>query len=252
MGTIGALHMFIFRQRAAEYQGAKAAYQATMGTFASQGTAPRLEDIDRFKYESIRYKLKFWQNIATLRLGFPDYVVNDSNVFTPARQKQIYWDFLAEIEKRRDAGERGEGPVLRFMGPGDNSLANARPPLTSWNITKGLPDKYKTVAVDDDLAKLRDENRLLKNLNVGTSAYQTREAQYLGLMNALGVNVYQRDGQQILSQTGGTISDGTGIVDRFGRAAATVMTINRIDLILKKLQPDFFAGKNESEIREEM
>ena len=30
------------------------------------------------------------------------------------------------------------------------------------------------------------------------------------------------------------------------------MTINRIDQILKKLQPDFFAGKKESEIREEM
>ncbi len=244
MGTIGALHVFVFRNSAAEYQQAKDAYNGVLGQYTQQGTAPNINEIYRFRYESLKYKLEFWQTIDKLKIALPDYVDPAGGTFTIERQRQTYWDLLVELEKRRDEGEAGTGPKLPFLGPGANS----------WNLSKTLPQKFENgkVAVDDELTTLRNENQLLKALTVGTAAYLQREAEYKRRLFELGLNLIERDGTEYRTPQGTVATDGKGITDRFGSAAAAIMTVNRIDRVLKKLQPDFFAGKSDDEKRLEM
>lgn len=240
MGTIGALHVFIFRSRAAEYQAARAEYNSALERYNAQGTAPNINEIQRFRYETLKYRRDYWRAVEKLHVAFPDYLGASLMEASVAQQRDKLWDVLTELEKKRLEGETGGGPNLTFMSD------------RIWNITKALPKAFDTVAVDDELQKLRDESRLLRSLTPGTAAYRAREGEYQKRLARLGLDLTWRDGIEEIGPNNAKIKRVKGLKDNFGQLTAVLVTINRIDQVMKRLQEDFFSGRPSDANREEM
>lgn len=226
LGTIGGLHFLIFKDRAAEYATARGQFESSKAQYASQGTAPDINDIHLFRYITLKYDLMYWEKLKNLRITLPEsYGVGLANLTQELREREV-WDILRGLEERRERAEAGEGTQLPFLGE------------NGWNIRTTLPRLFVEggVAPEDRMTNLRNEESLLRNLNPGTTVYQTRRNTYRRIMSDLGVNPDNRETLQT----------------RFGDLSATLLTLNRIDLILNNLPDDYFTGFDENRPGEEL
>ncbi|CAN5422342.1 hypothetical protein BH09SUM1_BH09SUM1_03630 [soil metagenome] len=220
LGAIGALHIFIFRSRAATYQTAKVSFDEVRTQYESQGSAPGINVIQKFSYITAREKLQYWQTLKGLNIVLPDFYATGSTVNPLNQHHTQLWDFLHDLERRRDEGDSGNGPKLTFVNsPKGWALANSLP--------KGLIDR--NIAVEDEMVNLTAEYDLLQSLGRDTETYQKRQATYTRLLARLGLDLGQRE----------------QIKQNMGEFAATIYTLNRIDQVMKKLPDNYFVSTTE-------
>ncbi len=227
LGTIGALHLFIFQGRASQYEEAKLRYNEWKDKYTQQGVSPNPDEIYKFEYDTFRYQKKFWETVAQLRVGLPSrYIPGPDGVPTTPVQQQAMWDILRELERRRDAGAQGQGPKLTF-------LTNV-----GWALTDTLPQIYgnNQIAPEDDMILLANEAKLLATLNPTTPVYQQRAQGYQFLLARMGLDINQR----------------AFLRDQYGDVAASLFTLNRIDQLKKKLPANYFRNLSEQQSLEEM
>lgn len=226
LGTIGGLHVMIFKDRAEEYGEARQQYESASSQFASQGTAPDINEIHRFRYHTLKYDLDYWRVLRELRIAIPEFYGVGFARLDEFERRQRAWDTLRELEELREKGREGEGTRLTFLGE------------RGWNLIETLPAMFtqQGVAVEDEMERLKNEDRLLRNLSPGTTVYQARRNSYRQMMANLGVNPDTRN----------TLST------RFGDYAGMMLTLNRIDQILGNLPEDFFIGFDENNPNEDL
>lgn len=223
LGTIGALHMFLFKDRAAAYAEAKGRYESTLGTYTNLGSAPRTDSTSEFRYQTLKFRLTFWESVSNLRVYVPRLFYPDPAKVTLTQMRQQIWDSIAELEKRRLDGNAGNGPKLPFLAG-----ANA-----SWGLTDALPTRYSRqgIAVEDDVTNLVNEDKLIKSLDETSPVYKQRVAGFGRLLAGLGLNPVQRD----------------YVEKEYGPNAAILYTLNRLQQVEKALPSDYFAGKTRDE-----
>lgn len=233
LGTIGALHLFIFKDKAAQYEQAKARYDSAVSEFSTQGTAPSIDEINKFEYQSLKYQLMFWRTVSDMRLALdPRYELKDGALPPESEQRQHLWNYLRELERFRAEGNAGQKPKLLFM--------DERVPAVNigWDMATALPQGLvqANVAPEDVLTRLRNQDKLLQSLDPNMPVFQPQQNQYFAFLNQLGLNLQRRD---LLAR-------------EFGPAFATIYTLNRIDQVMKNLPADYWARMNEQERLEEM
>lgn len=213
LGTIGALHWFVFKDKAEAYQRERAQYQNVVQRFASQGNAPRVDDINRFRYETLRYKLQYWEKVQELGFYFPNYYRDFAAVDDRLQHAEL-WESLRELQQRRVAAEAGDGPRLTF-------LEGRR-----WGWNTGLPPALVQagIAVEDVMTQIRNEDRLLRSLDPNSPAYVQHTQIYANLLARVGVSETERD----------------RISREYGPVAATFYTLFRIQEVKAALPADFF------------
>lgn len=229
LGTIGALHVFIFKDTAAQYEAARNQYLTQLGNYRSQGKSPNVDEIRRFEYETARYQVKFWETGAAMEVNLPKGYSTD---FREENAQLEMWDYLRGLEERRDRGAAGNGPTLSFLAE-TTSLGEP-----GWGLVTSLPSTYvqNRIAPEDDMALLRNEDRLLDSLDQTTAVYQSRLQNYSALLFKLGLNLNARE----------------FLRERFGSVFTTIYTLNRIDQVMKNMPADFFVNMTEEQSRQLM
>lgn len=226
LGTIGALHLFIFKDRAQAFQAAKNEFDAVRAEYAAQGSPPPIDDIHKFRYLTLKYELEYWQITRDLNVFLPAEFANPAAV-DERFQQQMFWDVMRDLEKRRDDGDAGKGPKLTFLGD------------RGWGWAKGLPEQLvkQGVAVEDVMTEIRNEDRLLNSLDQTGQPYQYHLRIYDGLLKRVGMSQDIR----------------TALKDRYGSVVAALYTMNRIDQVMKNLPADFFnASSSQAQNMREM
>ena len=222
MGTIGALHVLVFKDRATEYAQARQQYESINSEYQQQGTSPGLGEIFKFRYDTLRYQLEFWETVSGMRIAFPSYhMPGDDGEVDVASQRQQFWNILEELRERQQAGENGEGPALSFMGERVQARGAT---LAGWNIRDGLPEESQNIAAEDLLTTLDNEERLLRGIDQDKPVYEERSRYYNNLLAQLGLNVNERD----------------YLVEQFGGTFGTLFTLNRINQVLQSLPENYF------------
>lgn len=224
MGTIGALHIMVFKDRAAEYQRTLTEYNSTYEQYKTQGAAPDINDIYQFRYNSLKEKVKFWETVQALDVSFPDYhFPDDSGKIDVAEQQQKIWDVLDELVRLQAEGAAGNGPRLTFM---DDRVDYFGTQISGWNVVDSLPEDLaqRRIAVDDLMTNLRNEDKLLKGLDPNRPVYEQRRQNYEQLLAQLGLNLRVR---QYLE-------------DQFGALYSTLVTLNRIRMAMDGLPENYF------------
>lgn len=223
LGTIGALHLFLFKDRATAYGEARSRYDTTISTYTGLGSAPSTDSTAEFKYQALKFRLSYWEAVSNLRVYVPRLFYPDPAKVTVPQMRQPIWDALAELDKRRIEGNAGNGPKLPFL-----SGSNA-----SWGLTDTLPPRYSRqgIAVEDDVTNLVNEDKLIKSLDETSPVYRQRVAGFGRLLAGLGVNPVQRD----------------YVEKEYGINAGILYMLNRLQQVEKALPSDYFAGKTRDE-----
>lgn len=229
LGTIGALHVLIFKDTAAQYEAARNLYLTQLGNYRSQGKSPNIDEIRRFEYETARYKHKFWETGSEMQVNLPKGYSTD---FREENAQLEMWDYLRGLEERRDAGAAGDGPTLSFL---TETTTLGEP---GWGLVTSMPAVYvqNQIAPEDDMSSLRNEDRLLDSLDQTTAVYQSRLQNYAALLFKLGLNLNARD----------------FLEERFGAVFSMIYTLNRIDQVMQRMPDDFFVNMTEEEARQQM
>ncbi len=211
LGTIAALHLAIFKDRASTFQRAKEEHDRVAAEYQSIGQAQSLDKTFAFKFTTLSYTREYWDLMASLRITVPTYFLpgpaNDVD-----RQRQDFLDFLADLQRR---ASDDKAPKLSFVS---NS--------TGWDIQPELPASLRQPGVMEDLLqRLRGADRTLKVLDKTQDLYKQRLAEYEQLLRSMGMDLNKRD----------------AIKSNYGDLAATLYTLNRINLVKNALGPNALA-----------
>lgn len=224
LGTIGLLHFVVFRESASRYQEQKEKYDRVRQEYAQQGQAPSPEEMNRFRYETLKHKLDYWK--TTQDLGF--YLPDELKTSNKDQERQELWDILRRLEELRELGEDETSgyPDLSFMA-------------NRWLIVESLPEQLlnQGIAVEDVLTEIRNENRLLNSLDPDSPAFQNHSNYYAQLLNTIGVSEETRD----------------QLSENAGRLVATLYILNRIDQVMNNIPEEFWSpGTTDSQRLEQM
>lgn len=241
MGTIGALHLMVFKDRASNFQAARDSYKSVEQQYAQQGNPPDINEIARFRYETQKYRLDFWQRLLELNVALtPAHYIQDDGTIDVMAQRQRFWDLLHELENRREAGRNGQGPELAFL---DERIEVPGTVIAGWNLVDSLPEEIEQgqIATEDLLTNLRNEDRLLANIPQNEdpySLYQQRLGQLYQMLARLGLNVNER----------------TFLAERYGPVFSTLYTLNRIEQVMEDLPENYWVdlGMTNAQARERM
>lgn len=228
LGTIGALHFFIFQERAALYEQQKAAYDAVVGEYRQQGRAPDPGEMYAFRYETLRHQLDYYNSLLDYNFYLPNYY-QDISAIDIRDQRREFWDVLEALQTRRDLGQpesTAEVPAeLQELG------VDQWPQLTflgdrGWSFATDLPQplRERGIAIEDVMVEIRNTNRLLNALSQGSDAFNYQNNVYRNLLSQVGLDMNRRE----------------QIKRSFGELAASLHTLNRIEVVMDRLPEDFW------------
>lgn len=228
IGVIVGLHFGVFRTRADEFKNAKNNYDEKKNNYAVQGSARSLNEIYKYRYETLRRDNKYWTLMRDLNLAIPaEYQIGAENTVAV---RTFYETFLKDLETRRDDSA---GATLLFL-----TIPRAPQPVPrSWELATGLPAALQGRSPEDYVSRLKDAFEVLKVLDQNSELYQRKQQEYRSILRDLGLDLERRD----------------QIKARFGDVPALLHTLNRIDLVRKALPPNFWpADRDEQSIKNEL
>lgn len=228
IGVIVGLHFGVFRDRAEEFRSAKSSYDEKKNSYAMQGSARSLNEIFKYRYETLRRDNKYWTLMRDLKLAIPtEFQIGAENTVAV---RTFFETFLSDLEKRRDDNE---GARLLFL----QTPRTPQPLPVSWELATGLPAAIQGRSPEDYVSRLKDAFEVLKVLEQSSDLYQRKQQEYRSILRDLGLDLERRD----------------QIKERFGELAALVHTLNRIDIVRKALPPNFWpADRDEQSIKNEL
>lgn len=220
LGTIAALHLAIFKDRASSFQKAKEEHDRVAGEYQNIGQAQPLDKTYAFKFTTLSYTREYWDLMASLRITVPMYYLpgpaNDVD-----RQRRDFMEFLADLQRR---ATDDKAPKLSFV-------SNA----TGWDIQAELPAQLRQQGVMEDLLqRLRGADRTLKVLDKTQDLYKQRLAEYEALLRSMGMDLNKRD----------------AIRANYGDLAGLLYTLNRINLVKNALGPNALKDMSEKEAQD--
>ncbi len=220
LGTIAALHLAIFKDRASDFQKAKEEHDRVAGEYQNIGQAQPLDKTFAFKFDTLNYTRQYWDLMADLRITVPMYYLpgpaNDVD-----RQRRDFQEFLADLQRR---ATDDKAPKLSFV-------SNA----TGWDIQGELPPALRQPGVMEDLLqRLRGADRTLKVLDKTQDLYRQRLAEYEQLLRSMGMDLNKRDAIQA----------------NYGDLAGTLYTLNRINLVKGALGANALSTMSEKEAQD--
>ncbi len=236
LGTIGALHLLVFQKNARQFQSAQSEYQRTLNDFRNQGNARNWNEIYEFQYTTFKRELEFWDSVQSLNVAFPDkYNPLNPETFDRAAQEQDYWDCYRYLQNARLEGQAGQGPAMSFLG-GRPSQGNQPP--GGWQLVDTLPPALiqAQIAVEDEITRLSNEDRLIKSIGANNPAYPARVEGYRRQLLRLGMDLNERE----------------RLAETYGSVVGTIYTINRIDIVMQALPDEFWNTPDIGQRRKQM
>lgn len=210
IGAIFALHWFIFRERARQYEAAKAQFDGITSTLQQIGSPRSLPDIYKFQYETINYGLDFYHLIEDAKLTLPAYY---STEVSADRQHEEIWGYYNTL---MDMWGKEGIPQLTFMGP---DQWGGR--LQGFDMHRSLPTQIveSGTQVSDLVAQLVDADAVINALPANAPLLEQKRNEYAQMLLRVGLNLRFRD---YLEQT-------------YGEPAALLYSLNRVDLLRKNM-----------------
>jgi len=218
LGTIAVLHLTIFKDRASAFETARGEHDNVSNNYQSLGNPPDLKETYGFKFKSLSYARDYWALMEDLRLTVPIYYI--PQIADVDRQRQDFIDLLSDLERRRDDNV---APKLTFV---------SNP--AGWDLQDRLSQAASSPGVIEDLVqRLQGQDRLLNVLDKKSDLYATRLAEYEELLRNIGLDLRKRE----------------QIRTTYGDLPALLYSLNRIQLVIKALPPNFFKDMTEIEAR---
>lgn len=222
LGTIGGLHLLVFKKAAQEYQAAEASYNGAASNYRANAASQNVDEIAKFRFETLAFRKTYYELLRDLRVTFPEVYTYTSQFNEVACQTDI-WNFLTTLIQLRAEGEKGNGPKLTFLGE------------NGWRLTDSLPANIvqRGIAIEDEVTKLSNQARLLKGLDPKSPVGQQVARTLDNIKRGIGIDsgLIQR------------------ISDNFGPFSGLIATLNRLDLIMKALPEEHWGAKKDPQER---
>ncbi len=242
IAAAGALHVLLFQDRAEDYDRALSQFQDVSQRYVSQGIPPETSQIHRFRYETVRNKLDYWETIRDMELALPAYYNEDGGA-DEVRQQEDIWSVLERLEELREAGEAGEGPRLTFMGDGGWNILRSHPQgvPTGNQLAQRIEELWghsETLRVFGDIDDRGQTQQRRPGQPQLTPEEQQRRQQILR---------FEFEYRRLLNQVGLDLNRREQNTERFGNLYATLHTLNRVRLIKDALPDDFWEELTDQE-----
>ncbi len=242
VAAVGIMHVLLFRDQAQEYNRAVSSFEQVAQRYVDQGIPPESGQLHRFRYETLRNKLDYWETLRDMRLALPEYF-DDEGVADEQRQQEEIWSILERLEELRDQGEAGQGPRLAFMGE------------RAWDIRASLPSGVPTGStLAQRIQELWARSRTLDVLGgrlEGDGRTQRRTGMQAPTAEERRLQLTRQrletEYRQLLRQVGLDLQAREVFTDRFGSLYSTLHTLNRVRLVNEALPAGFWDEYDEEE-----